>query len=748
MRKFLKFSAWALASALLLGLVSFAALKFYFTPERIKTLLTGYAEANLKRQISLDSAALNLRGFSIKNLRIAEHPDFGKREFFSAEEFSIRPDFRALLKKELKINSISASGLNVSIIEVKKNVYNFSDLMSPPQPPEGAKKPGAESAAKPPAFGISNISVKNSRLSYTSADKTLHVALDEIKLSASSIAGESLFPFEADFKLKLKSPYLSGDFPAYLKGKASLGALDPKKGKVRIEKALLTAGKINCELKGELENFLEPDASLDLRIKPFSSTDLKAFFPAVPARILLPAVNAAAGFKLTAGKIAFKSLDFKAGPVEGSLKGRLAWDPVFSYALNARVKAQVPEMNTDVLAKKFPAVPKGFHLPLTEIEADAALNPGKIKVKLAKLSAASLAATMTGKFALEPFSASGALKISAGDIHDLAQIVPALKPYKIKGKAGGGFNFTFDKILALRGKASFENVSAQFFDRKLSGLKGAVEIAKDRLSAEGVSGKLDGEDLKLGFSAKNYAAHPQVLLNLDLAALRLPAALPAESAGKAGAAKKRANAKPFYFNLEGKTRLGAISHPNLAAGETVIKYALKNISEDLKNLSGQASFEVNGGKFEKLYDLAKENKAAKVALYPILILGKSSKLAKGLKLPDFNTITFTKMEGDYAFKNGLMKIQKSVLISNVADASSAGSINLAADTLDLKISTTLKEASGIRMSVPVGMFVKGTFENPRVKLDAKSVMKQPAVKKNLKKAVKEGSKLLKKLLKK
>ncbi|MBI4802466.1 MAG: AsmA family protein [Elusimicrobia bacterium] len=748
MRKFLKFSAWALAAALALILVSFAALKLYFTPERIKTLLAGYAEANLKRQISLDSARLNLRGFSIRNLRIAEYPDFSKGEFFSASEFSIRPDLRALLKKKLKIKSISASGLNMNIREVKKNVYNFSDLMSPPQLPDGAKKLGTKGAAKPPAFGISNISVKNSRLSYLSADKTLNVILDGISLSANSVSGEGLFPFEADFKLKLKSPYLSGDFPAYLKGRADLSGLDLKKGKAKIEKALLAAGKINCEFKGELEDFFEPDAGLQLQVKPFSTTDLKAFFPAVPARILLPAVDAIAGFKLTAGNIVFKRLDFKAGPFEGSLKGRLAWDPVFSYALNAHFKGQVPEINTDVLAKKFPAVPKGLHLPLTEIEADAALTPGKIKMATAKLSAAGLAATLTGEFVPEPFSARGALKMTAGDIHDFADIYPALKPYELKGKAGGGFDFTYDTALRLEGKASFENVSAQFSGRRLSGLKGAVELAQDRLSAEDVGGKLDGEDLKLGVSAKNYATHPQAAVNFDLAALRFTPTPRSETPAKTGAAGKKADTQQFYFDLEGKTRLGAISHPNLSAGETLIKYDLKNISQDLKNLSGQASFDISGGKFDKLYDLAKENKAAKVALYPLLILGKSAKLAKGFNLPDFNTIVFTKLGGDYTFKDGVMKIQRSVLISNVADASSAGSINLGADTLDLKITTTLKEGSGIRMSAPVGMLVKGTFEDPRVKLDVKSVMEQPAVKKNLEKAAKEGSKLLKKLFKK
>ena len=149
-----------------------------------------------------------------------------------------------------------------------------------------------------------------------------------------------------------------------------------------------------------------------------------------------------------------------------------------------------------------------------------------------------------------------------------------------------------------------------------------------------------------------------------------------------------------------------------------------------------------------LYELAKSNKAAKVALFPLLALQKASKLAKGARLPDFNNIAFDKIEGDYLFDKGLMKINKSSLNAAIADASSSGSINLSGETLDMKINTTLKEGSGIKMSAPLTLLVTGTMSSPSVKLDIKSVMAQPAVKKNVNKAVQEGTKLLKNLFKK
>jgi AsmA protein len=154
-------------------------------------------------------------------------------------------------------------------------------------------------------------------------------------------------------------------------------------------------------------------------------------------------------------------------------------------------------------------------------------------------------------------------------------------------------------------------------------------------------------------------------------------------------------------------------------------------------VTGTASFGVAGGKFENLYALAQAYPAAKVALYPVIMLGKASKLAKGLRLPDFNNIAFTRMEGDYVFQDGVMRIQKSALTADIADADTSGSVNLVSEALDLKITARLKPASGIALGAPVGMTVKGTFDDPSVKPDMKSIIEQPAIKEGVEKLLKK-----------
>jgi len=741
MRKLFKAALWAALAAAVLTLSAFLVLRFYFTPERVRSLITEYAGKNLSREITLDAAILGLRGFSVKNLRIAEAGGFGKGQFFAAEEFSVRPDLRALLNKEFKISSVYASGVVLSIRQLDKTAYNFSDLM--PAEAAAPEKPAAEGERGPVELNISRINLKKARISYISADGSMTVTLSNLNLKADSLTPDGLFPYEAAFSLEIRSPYLNGTFPAQARGRAALGGWDPSKGRAEIEKASVKAGKISCELEGSLANLVEPDAALRLRVKSFSSSDLQPYFKSVPPRILLPALEADAAFKLDSSGMLFKKLEFKAGPASGSLKGRLSWDPVFDYDLTADIKGSTPEMDSTEIARKFRAVPVGIKLPQAEIRAAFSATPEKIKLRSSGISAGKLKLSTEGDFLLRPaFAARGRLKASAADLRELGAVFRPLKEYELKGSVSGDIDFSFARSFDLRGKAEFSGVGASAAGLLVSDMGGKAEFSRSSLKAV-AAGKLDGAPLKLDLSARNLAAHPQVVLNADLASFKppsLPEARPQEKAGKTDASKKRKASGAgagFAFDISGRTRLESITHPNLTAGETVLTYDLKNVSPDPAALSGSAAFTVDGGKFENLYELAKKNKAAKIALYPVLTLGKASRLAKSLKLPDFNTIVFTKMEGDYLFQGGTMKIQRSSLMAAVADADTAGSIDLVSDTLDLKIKTRLKPASGINLSEPVAMTVKGSFDDPSVKPDVKSLMAQPAVKESVQKLLKK-----------
>lgn len=753
MKRAIKILTGIIAAGLLLLALAALGLKLYFTPARLKALTMEYASKNLKRQVTFDSASLNLSGLSIANLRVSEYPDFKKGEFLSAAYFSVRPSLSALLRREIKINSISASGLKMRVAEVKKDTYNFSDLMAPEPEPKAAKP--AEKKAAPRQLAITSLKVKDSDFSYANAAGDMSVDLKNIDLSASNISPAGLFPVEAAFTMDVVSPYFKGSIPARLKGRVALANFVPAKGQAEIDKASLSLGGVKAEVKGKLTNLMEPDARLSLTIKEFSTSDLKTVFAGLPNKVLLPEIEADADFKLFFTNVVLRSVTFRAGAIKGSLKGRAAWDPKVAYDLTADVKAQTPEVDSTLLARRFKQlpVPHGFKLPMSDLSAALHLKDGYADITSFTLDCAALSASgkTSVNFSGKQLKAAGSLKAEVKDLAKLAAIAPDLAaPYAPSGAASAELDYSYAGDAALKGRAALKGVGAAFADHKLSGLRGNIDFSRDSAAAQKLEGKLDGEDLAVSFKARDIMKHPKAEFDLKLAKLALkdtPAAQPSAAEAKKEAAKKAAGA-PFYLDVTGKAEIGAIEHPNFRCGPSSMRLNLVNVSDDLKAIDGSASFAAGPGKFSELYALAGKYKAAKVALYPLLVLQKASKVAKGLRLPDFNNIAFEKIEGDYSFNKGLMKLNKSAMTADVADVSSTGSINLPAEKLDMRIDTTLKQASGITMGAPLGMLVKGTFNDPSVKPDIKSIVEQPAIKKALDKLSPDASKLLKGLFKK
>lgn len=754
MKRALKFLAGLTAAGLLLLAVAALGLKLYFTPARLKALTLEYASKNLKREVTFDSASLNFSGLSITNLKVSEYPDFQKGEFFSAAYFSVRPSLRALARREIKINSVSASGLKMRVAEVKKDTYNFSDLIAPATEQKPARPAEKKAAAAP--LAISSLKVKDSEFRYTNAAGDMSVLLKGIALSASNISPAGLFPVEADFTMDVVSPYFKGSIPAKLKGRVALGNFDPANGKAEIDKASLSLGGVKAEIKGSLSNLMEPDAKLSMKVKEFSTADLKTVFTGLPNKVLLPEIETDADFKLSFTNVLLRSVTFRAGAIRGSLKGRAAWNPGVTYDLAASVKAQTPEVDSTIVARRFKQlpVPHGFKLPMATLAASMTLRDGYADITSFSLDCAAVSASgrTSVNFSGKQLKAAGGLKAEIKDLAKLAGIAPQLAaPYAPSGAASAEINYSYAGTLALNGRAALKGAGASFADHKLSGFTGNIEFSMDSAVAQKLEGKLDGEDLSASFRAKDLLKHPKAEFDVKLAKLTLKD-LPAPAAQPQAAAKKEAAGKTgetFYLDITGKAEIGAIEHPNFRCGPASMKMGLVNISDDLKALDGSASFTAGPGKFSELYALAGRYKAAKVALYPLLVLQKTSKLAKTLRLPDFNNIAFEKIEGDYTFNKGMMKLNKSAMTADVADVTSSGSINLPAEKLDMRIDTTLKQASGITMGgAPIGMLVKGTFSDPSVKPDIKSIAEQPIVRKALDKLSPNASKLLKGLFNK
>ncbi|PIS46911.1 MAG: hypothetical protein COT17_06120 [Elusimicrobia bacterium CG08_land_8_20_14_0_20_51_18] len=751
MKKVLKIFLWTGIAFVAAAAVSAVALKLYFTQERLKSLVSEYSARYLSREVSFGSVSVGLSGFSLRELRVSERPDFSKGEFASAGEVSLRPSLRELFRRRVVIESVSASGLKLRVVELKKDVYNFSDLLEPADPGATAdvKKEGEKGGSAP--LSVSSLKVRDSAFSYRNAAGDLAVDMKKIDLSASDISPDGLFPVEAELVMDVNSPAFKGSLPAKLKGRVALGGFDVEKGRAEIEKGEISFSGVEVSFKGSLSNLMEPDAKLSISVKPFSLASLKGFIKEPPA-LALPAAEASADFKLRFTGIDIRSLSFSSGFVRGSLKGSKAWEPEMTYDLSLEVSADLPETDSAALAALLKGfkVPPGLKLPPAKFTAKASLKNGRADISGFSLSnrSFSLSGASRADFGGKELRASGSLKADLKDIAEIAAAAPAMTgPYKPSGSASAALDYSYAGKMSAKGKASLKGLGASFADHVLSGLAGDVNFTMDSASSGKLAGKLDGQDFTASFSAKNLSVHPKAEFEARLAKLVLKDLPAGQSEKKAGTEKKPEEGKPFYSDVSGRVEIGAIEHPNFNCAPVSMSMKLLNISGDMKALDGSASFSAGAGKFSELFVFAGRYPAAKVALTPLLVLRKVSKAAPALKLPDFNNISFEKIEGDYSFDKGLMRLNKSALVSSTADADSSGTVNLPSGKLDMKMNIKLRQDSGVRMTEPLGMLVTGTMDDPKVKADIKSIVKQPAVKKAVEKLTPAAEKMLKKLFK-
>ncbi|MCK4935809.1 MAG: AsmA family protein [Elusimicrobiales bacterium] len=738
MKKTLKALSYFTLFVLFSGLLVFFGLKHYFTPERIKKLIIDFAQKNTNREISLDSASLKLSGFAIKNLKISEYPSFEKGEFLTAKEFILTPSLRALLKKKIKINSIAVKGLELQVIEVKKNVYNFADLIEK-EPKTKAKKSktSPKGKSKPIDLMISDLTVTNSKMLFKNSAGSF--IFKNIKFEAENISPKAVFPYKAYFIMDVKTPSFKGELPASLSGDLNLPDFDAEKGEMNIKKAKISLGKINCMINGTLKNLIEPDAKLYIETRPFSTTSLKPYFPQIPSKIGLPAFNADINFKLSANFMKIKKMSYHAAFFSGDLSGRLDWQPQFKYNFNLDLKANIPETNSSIIAKKFPAVPKNLKLPMLDIELRTLLKDDLVRIKHAKISTRKNAITtsINVRFPKKGMDINGSAQIKKGNIKEIAGIFPQLKEYALSGSFKGHTKFSYKRKPVFNGLLNLTNFHGGTDLFRLNKVNGTLSFSDKKIAVKKLSGKLEDADFRVSLSAETYLKHPVIKFDGAISELKLPPMKPApktpvkETKDKA---QKDANAIPI--DISGAITIGKINHPNFVGREIAFKTDLKNIRPDMKDISGNTTFIVKDGKFSDLYQIAADYKIAKVVLSPILLLQKSSKAAKLKSLPDFNNIDYSLIDGNYTFNKGMMKIVKSTLNSNVADVKTSGKINLVNEKLDIRISAKLHKQSGISMSTAIDLIVKGTLTDPKVKPDVKSIIKQPAIKKAIDKNIK------------
>ncbi|MBI2789908.1 MAG: AsmA family protein, partial [Elusimicrobia bacterium] len=518
---------------LLAGLAAGAALvalKAFFPEPKARAYAVGKASKQLGREVRLKRIDAGLTGLHLQGLEVSERPDFTAGTFLSVETFSLRPSWKALLRRELVVASASADGLKVRVVRNADGSFNIDTLASSGPAPSSSAKP-AEGPS--PDFNIRRLRVSRGEALYLDKGTGAAWSASELSLKLDDFSLSEPFSLDASARVKGKAGDRPVDAALAFAGTVHLGRGARDKFRLDFKRLSVEQEGLKLSAKGKVSGLDAPDASLEATLSAAGKTvleaggtlrasapgadgaramdaDLKLKTPGLDTVLIakwapgagvpaldIPAAEASLVARYEGSSAAVKSFraSWSGGMVDGSGAAKGLGSKAPSYEGRAKFGVDVPEIRAGQYA--FLKLPPKSVLPAMRLDGEAALAGGE-------LTLASLAA----KFKQGTASASGSVhKIgSAMPVPDLSLRIGADLP-----------SFRVSEL-----PVAVSALPADFVVPAMR-LDGGARVRGDDVTLEKLSVKGKAGSLRLdGLVAKALAGTPEPALEVQ-ADLDLPA---------------------------------------------------------------------------------------------------------------------------------------------------------------------------------------------------------------------------------
>ena len=466
------------------------------------------------------------------------------------------------------------------------------------------------------------------------------------------------------------------------------------------------------------------DVAARLALPELKDSDIP--FVKLPAGFVSPAASVEAKLRLAGDDLAIHALRVKTKAGSVDVSGTVA-----------KLSSSRPEPSLDVTAKLDLPAFTSKDVPYRGVPADLAVPASKWDAAFsASLDAATIrslrvimghndvevSGKAVGLSAKKPLF-NVLVKCRSFALDELTKISPQTRDLNLAGRGffALGFSAKNDKPI-VQGKMQFKGLGATVAGLALSDFTGTASFDEKRIDVPNLKGKVADGVLNMDLTVKNYAAVPDIDLEASLTEFALGKFLAAKAAvtapKAAGAGPGGEKKAPTPIDAKGKFAVGKLIHPNAEARDLNVTWRLTDITPDLGKLGGEAKFNVGGGKFSSIGNMATQSKVVKVLIYPFLIFQKIGSLGGVRLFPDFNNISFTELTGDYVFKDGVMTLNDTHLYSDAANIGTVGTIDLPREALDLNVTAQVANIA------PMGIAVTGTFSQPKTKVLVGQFFKQ------------------------
>jgi AsmA protein len=706
MGKLLKFILWLVVALTALVAIAAVVLPMWIDPNDYKAEIAAAVEKQTGRTLTIEGdislSVFPWLGLDIGPTQFSNAAGFDEPSMARMEAVQVRVKLLPLLRKQLEVDKIQLSGLQLYLAKDKQGLTNWADLTAPAKAGEPGEKAATATADDTAADGlerlvIGGIEVTGASLHWDDRSSDSRYEVNELSLTTGAIEPGEAFDVELQMQLLSTQPAIRTGLS--LRGElliaTDLDALSITGAKLEVDAQgdSLPAGQVTAALTTDISLGLEAQTllmpnivleTLGLQITAsVTGADISSDAPRfngtlaiaefVPRKVLQALGEAA---PVTADDSVLRKAD-----------ASLAWDASLQHFAASALTAHLDEtkLNGELKVQSFDAPAITFALLLDQIDIDRYLPP----------------ATSQGGVAE---GASGGKPAASSGVKDAGKSAPQSGQLPLQTlrelNLNGELRMARLKAFNLRSRDVLIQIRAK---------DGVLEISP--------------------LTAKLYDGAVDVELTLD-----------------ARKDTPRFTVKETLTGVQAGPLLKDLTGDDPLLGTANVKANLNGAGNDpdaiLNTLQGSAEFTFREGAINGV------NIAA--------LIREAQATLKGQPAPKQlqpNQTDFALMQGTATVTNGLVKNDDLVLQSPLLRITGAGKVSLPKETIDYTLATKFvgslegqggkgyQELEGVSVPVHVG----GTFSNPTYVPDLGAIVKDAAKAEVDKRVQQEKQKLEKKL---
>jgi len=320
MNKILKYGLLCIAAVVGIAIVGLIYIALTFDPNDYKTQIIQAVKDNKQRTLRLDGdiklSFFPTIGASLGKVSLSEFKS--EKEFAAIESVRVSLALLPLLRQQVIVDEVVASGLMAKLVKHKDGTTNIDDLFAKDGAPQ-KQVPQDNDASTPIKFDIDSILIEKVNLSYLDEGSGAQYAINDLTLKTGRIANGVPSKMYLSVGLQANQPKL--DMVIQLE---TMLAFDLEKQQYHLQNIALQVNGVALDFS-ELNIAFKGDIEADTKVQEFSANNfeldavLRGVFGDVVAHLSLPELKTNKR-SFAAGKL---SLDMDINQPEQSFKVKL-----------------------------------------------------------------------------------------------------------------------------------------------------------------------------------------------------------------------------------------------------------------------------------------------------------------------------------------------------------------------------------------------------------------------------------------